>query len=202
MKRLVVNAAAAVRVAACAVRRRRRVPRRGYTATHGADLCFIADPWFRGMDLVPGPDGGVFIADWSDTGECHDHDGVHRSSGRIYRLVHGAAAGGGGPAPAIDVDRLDSAGLRRALFATDQWWSRAAVRAWQRRHLDGADLADDTDWLRGQARAAAAQQRRQRYRLRPEQGQALRQRQAGTAGQQEEAPGDGAGGQRHHGARR
>ncbi len=55
----------------------------GYTSAHGSDMCFIADPWYRGMDLITGPDGGVFIADWSDTGECHDHDGVHRTSGRI-----------------------------------------------------------------------------------------------------------------------
>ena len=128
----------------------------GYTATHGADMCFVADPWFRGMDLVPGPDGGVSIADWSDTGECHDHDGVHRTSGRIYRLLYGTPAGDGAvAAAAIDVDRLDSAGLRRALFATDQWWSRAAVRAWQRRSLERADLADDAVWLRTQARTAA-----------------------------------------------
>ncbi|MBL9089980.1 MAG: c-type cytochrome [Planctomycetaceae bacterium] len=60
-----------------------------YTATHGEDFCFIQDPWFRGMDLITGPDGGVFIADWSDTGECHDHDGVHRTSGRIYKLTYG-----------------------------------------------------------------------------------------------------------------
>ena len=123
----------------------------GYTAAHGADMCFIADPWFRGMDLVPGHDGAVYLADWSDTGECHDHDGVHRSSGRIYRLVHGRPA----PRGPVDVDRLDSAGLKAALFATDQWWSRAAVRAWQRRAIDGADLDDDTAWLCGQARAAA-----------------------------------------------
>jgi len=61
----------------------------GYTARHGQDMCFMADPWYRGMDLVTGPDGSVFISDWSDTGECHDHDGVHRGSGRIYKLSYG-----------------------------------------------------------------------------------------------------------------
>ncbi len=122
-----------------------------YTATHAPDLCFIADPWFRGMDLVAGPDGGVFIADWSDTGECHDHDGVHRTSGRIYKLVHGAAR----PTGPVNVAADDSAALRRHLFATNQWWSRAAVRAWQRRSLRGDALADDVAWLRDQAETAA-----------------------------------------------
>jgi putative heme-binding domain-containing protein len=28
------------------------------------------------------------IIDWSDIGECHDDDGVHRTSGRIYRLSY------------------------------------------------------------------------------------------------------------------
>ena len=123
----------------------------GYTASHAADLCSIADPWFRGMELVVGPDGGVFIADWSDTGECHDHDGVHRTSGRIYKLVHGRP----NPHRAIDVRRDESANLRRHLFAENQWWSRAAVREWQRRALSGDDLAADVAWLRDQGGAAA-----------------------------------------------
>lgn len=65
----------------------------GYVAKHSADMCFIADPWFRPMDLVSGADGGVFLADWSDTGECHEMGGVHRTSGRIYKLAYGQQAG-------------------------------------------------------------------------------------------------------------
>jgi putative membrane-bound dehydrogenase-like protein len=131
----------------------------GYTAPHGPDMCFIADPWFRGMDLVTGPDGGVFIADWSDTGECHDHDGVHRTSGRIYKLVHGQpqpppGVRGGDERP-LDVRQDESADLRRHLFAANQWWSRAAVREWQRRAIAGADLAADVAWLRDRGRSAA-----------------------------------------------
>ncbi|HVY72082.1 MAG TPA: PVC-type heme-binding CxxCH protein, partial [Verrucomicrobiae bacterium] len=41
----------------------------GYTGKHGADFAQAADKWFRGIDLMYGPDGGVFVADWSDTGE-------------------------------------------------------------------------------------------------------------------------------------
>ncbi len=61
----------------------------GYVAKHEPDFITVGDSWFRGIDLIQGPDGGVFIADWSDTGECHDNDGVHRSSGRIYKVTHG-----------------------------------------------------------------------------------------------------------------
>ena len=66
----------------------------GYVARHEPDFLMMKDPWFRGLDLVTGPDGQVWVNDWSDTGECHDNDGIHRTSGRIYRIVYeGADAG-------------------------------------------------------------------------------------------------------------
>ena len=41
------------------------------------------------MEVSVGPDGAIYGLDWSDTGECHDHTGVHRTSGRIYKFFHG-----------------------------------------------------------------------------------------------------------------
>ena len=41
----------------------------GYVGRHEPDIFFAADPWFRGIDLSYGPDGSVFVLDWSDTGE-------------------------------------------------------------------------------------------------------------------------------------
>lgn len=61
----------------------------GFVGKHEPDMVFWTDPWFRGIDLSTGPDGSVYVLDWSDIGECHDDDGVHRSSGRIYRITHG-----------------------------------------------------------------------------------------------------------------
>ncbi len=58
----------------------------GYVASHGRDLILAKDPWFRGMELGSGPDGAVFVLDWSDAGECHEHTGVHRTSGRIFKI--------------------------------------------------------------------------------------------------------------------
>lgn len=58
----------------------------GYVGRHEPDIAQAADPWFRGIDLNYGPDGAVYVIDWSDTGECHEHDGVHRLSGRVYRI--------------------------------------------------------------------------------------------------------------------
>ena len=36
-----------------------------------------------------GPDGGVYVSDWSDTGECHNYKVAHTTTGRIYKIVHG-----------------------------------------------------------------------------------------------------------------
>ncbi|ADB16130.1 membrane-bound dehydrogenase domain protein [Pirellula staleyi DSM 6068] len=62
----------------------------GYVGKHEPDFFVAADPFFRGLDLSVGPDGNVFVIDWSDTGECHDHTGVHRESGRIFKISYGA----------------------------------------------------------------------------------------------------------------
>ncbi|MBI1313988.1 c-type cytochrome [bacterium] len=59
----------------------------GYAGRHQTDIFISADRWFRGMDLSTGPDGAAYVIDWSDTGECHEHTGVHRTSGRIFRIA-------------------------------------------------------------------------------------------------------------------
>ncbi|MEW4564788.1 PVC-type heme-binding CxxCH protein [Bremerella sp. JC770] len=96
----------------------------GYVATHGPDFCFVEDPWYRGMELLTGPDGSVFIADWSDTGECHDYDGVHYSSGRIYQLSYGDRQ----PLAAFDLQEKTSDELVSLLAHRNTWWARQARR--------------------------------------------------------------------------
>ena len=61
----------------------------GYVGKHEPDVFLSDDPWFRGIEISTGPDGSGFILDWSDTGECHDSTGVHRTSGRIFRISYG-----------------------------------------------------------------------------------------------------------------
>jgi hypothetical protein len=61
----------------------------GYISKRAPDFFFANDNWFRGLELKYGPDGGVYITDWCDTGECHDYKGVHRTSGRVYKVVYG-----------------------------------------------------------------------------------------------------------------
>lgn len=46
------------------------------------------DRWFRPVNIVAGPDGAVYIADWYDSRLSHvdPRDTWHKSSGRVYRL--------------------------------------------------------------------------------------------------------------------
>ncbi len=62
----------------------------GFVARHEPDQFISGDDWFRGIEISTGPDGALYALDWSDTGECHDHTGVHRTSGRIYRFAMGS----------------------------------------------------------------------------------------------------------------
>ena len=85
------------------------------------------------MDLISGPDGGVFLADWSDTGECHDNDGVHRTSGRIYKLIYGQPK----RVEPFDLTKLSSAELYAMLGHSNNWHARQARRLLQERILSG-----------------------------------------------------------------
>lgn len=94
----------------------------GYVARHEHDVFFWRDEWFRGLELSAGPDGSVAVLDWSDTGECHEHDGVHRSSGRIYRLAHGRPQLPAGFARGFDVRALGDAELATLQRSAEGWW--------------------------------------------------------------------------------
>ena len=101
----------------------------GYVGKHAPDFMKAKDKWFRGIDLLTGPDGNVFVADWSDSGECHDNDGVHRSSGRIYKIVYGEPK----KAEPINVAAMKDEELVKLLTSENNWWSRiAGFELWQR----------------------------------------------------------------------
>lgn len=97
----------------------------GYVGRHEPDLLAVGDTWFRGIEMLEGPEGAVYLADWSDTGECHEHDGVHRASGRIYRISHGNPAGKSLP----DFARATPSELAQLVAHPSEWISRQAIRA-------------------------------------------------------------------------
>ena len=109
----------------------------GYVGKHGEDFFVVPDKWFRGMELTYGPDGGVYVADWSDTGECHDSTGVHRTSGRIYKITHGERK-----RPAVtDLTKLSVSELVRLHTHANEWFARQARLQLLDRAAKPADLA-------------------------------------------------------------
>jgi putative membrane-bound dehydrogenase-like protein len=99
----------------------------GYVAHHGKDFLLAHDSWFRGLTLLYGPDGGVFVSDWHDTGECHDYDRVE-PCGRIFKVTFGQP-----PAVSTDLSRLSDAELVRLQLHKNDWWVRGARRLLQER---------------------------------------------------------------------
>jgi putative membrane-bound dehydrogenase-like protein len=117
----------------------------GYVARHGQDFLMANDPWFRGMGLQCGPDGAVFLADWCDTGECHetDADGAHRENGRVFRVAYGT------PRPVrIDLSKLSDDELVQMQLHKNDWYVRNARRILQERAAAGRDLGQSHRALR------------------------------------------------------
>ena len=112
----------------------------GYTGKHEPDLFKTGDPWFRGVELKSGPDGAVYVLDWSDIGECHENDGVHRSSGRIYKLFHKNADYKPSKLAGIDLSKLSNKELLRLLHHKNVWHERTARRILMERAVAGQDM--------------------------------------------------------------
>ena len=96
----------------------------GYVARHGEDFLLAADKWFRGIDLSCGPDGGVLAIDWSDTGECHERNGVHRTSGRIFKIQFEEPK----PVRQLDLPSLSVEALAKLHLHENEWYVRQARR--------------------------------------------------------------------------
>jgi putative membrane-bound dehydrogenase-like protein len=100
----------------------------GFVGKHEPDFMQARDQWFRGIELSTGPDGNVFVLDWSDAGECHDNDGVHRSSGRIYKISYGEAK----KLKAFDLASMTPAALAEVAanpaHQGNNWWPRMIDR--------------------------------------------------------------------------
>jgi putative membrane-bound dehydrogenase-like protein len=100
----------------------------GYIASHGPDLMRSKDPWFMGVTLRTGPDGSVFVTDWSDTGECHSLKNTQRSTGRIYKISYGKPA-----AVHVDLARLSDQELVNLQWHRNDWYVQHARRLLQER---------------------------------------------------------------------
>ena len=110
----------------------------GFVGRHERDAFLFADEWFRGIDLIAAPDGGVFVSDWSDAGECHDQEGIHRTSGRIYKLTYGEAK----QSDAGDLTKLSGEELTNLQLSSNDWLARQARRVLANRAATRQPLAE------------------------------------------------------------
>ena len=109
----------------------------GYVGRHEPDMLLSGDAYYRGMELSCGPDGGVVMLDWSDTGECHESTGVHRTSGRIYKFTAGTVE----RVERRDLSKLSARDLVRMQTHTNEWFARQSRLALAERAETGRDLA-------------------------------------------------------------
>lgn len=110
----------------------------GYVGVHGEDFLLANQPWYKGVTQIYGPDGGVYMSDWTDIGECHDNDGVHRTSGRIYKVTYGEVEN---PGP-LNLFRESNLSLARYQLHRNDWFVRHARRVLQERYVAGRDVSD------------------------------------------------------------
>jgi putative membrane-bound dehydrogenase-like protein len=99
----------------------------GYVARHAPDFLLAHDPWFRGLGVHLGPDG-VYVSDWCDTGECHNHVQVDQTNGRIFKVVHGTPKPWRG-----DLATMSDAELVKLQTHSNDWLVRHARRLLQER---------------------------------------------------------------------
>jgi len=106
-----------------------------YTAGHRDDVFIARDPWFKGVTLRTGPDGSVFVSDWSDTGECHDYKNTQRQTGRIFKISYGTVK----PAD-VNVAALSDAALVKLQLHKNDWYVLHARRVLQERAAAGRSM--------------------------------------------------------------
>jgi putative membrane-bound dehydrogenase-like protein len=104
----------------------------GYVGHHAADFLLANDEWFRGLNVAYGPDGGVYISDWSDTGECHNLIEVDRTNGRIFKITYGK------PTPVkANLASLSDLELVHLQLHKNDWFVRHSRRLLQERFVAG-----------------------------------------------------------------
>lgn len=136
------------------------LPRRfksGYRASHATDLMRSADPWFVGINLLYGPDGAVYVTDWSDTGECHSVTNTQKETGRIFRITYGNIE-----LSSVDVDTLSTAELVQRQWHPNDWHVRHARRLLQERAAMGQSMVATHAELKAMYRNASGSPQRLR----------------------------------------
>ena len=104
----------------------------GYSASHAPDLMRSRDPWHVGVTLQYGPDGGVYVLDWSDTGECHHTKNTQRETGRVFKVTYDKPI-----QQDVDLEKLSNRELVQLQLHRNDWFVRHARRLLEERAAKG-----------------------------------------------------------------
>jgi len=112
-------------------------PDKGPWEVGAGNFLVCDDHWFRPVSVQTGPDGAMWIADWSDKYPCYqnaqaDPDGVDRELGRIWRVVWVGDQPGkivaSRPEKGMDLSKLAKEELFKLLHRQNSWHRRQAQR--------------------------------------------------------------------------
>jgi putative membrane-bound dehydrogenase-like protein len=97
----------------------------------GYDMSFVPDPTYLPVDLQYGPDGAVYVIDWSDTQHCHNPNSElwDRTSGRLYRMSWAATY----RPSKVNLSTKSDAELVALHTHRNEWFVRVARRVLQER---------------------------------------------------------------------
>jgi putative membrane-bound dehydrogenase-like protein len=95
-----------------------------FRSAHGGELLLANDTWFAPSDVTLGPDGSVYVADWSDKRTAHPDPDAEwdRTRGRVYKIE----AKGTKPVAPFDLAKLSSDRLVTLLGHPNDWFRRKA----------------------------------------------------------------------------
>jgi putative membrane-bound dehydrogenase-like protein len=120
----------------------------------GYDLLFAPDASYMAVDLQSGPDGAVYVIDWSDTQHCHNPNAEiwDRTNGRLYRVSWAATF----QPVKVDLAAKSDAELAALHTHKNEWFVRTARRVLQERAASRAIDAGALAALKKQAADLAA----------------------------------------------
>ncbi|MBL9184190.1 MAG: VCBS repeat-containing protein [Verrucomicrobiaceae bacterium] len=133
-----------------------------YTGKHAADFLRANDMHFIPVTQRVGPDGALYVSDWSDQQICHRGSGAvehwDRSNGRLYRVTYGSEAGTPArydfagksariTAPFDLAKESDETLAKLAVQTENEWFSRMARRVLMERLQSERDTSKFSKFL-------------------------------------------------------